>query len=205
MKFYIHHEAAPEFTLAVEWAAYDTRTVANIRSDFAAAFSRATGSAVQPEELQLSLADGGEALPLLVCVAQVVSEGGDIFAIRGARVPTPQAVSTAAATSAAGGEAAKKVDGEVLKKLTACLKGAQSVWPQKEYRKARALYREYIDTARSTGLKPGKDLALAMRRLGEIEVQMHQPGPPRCLLMPRRHLFHAGGWQTSMAGVVWGL
>lgn len=171
MKFYVHHEAAPEYTLAVEWASTDTRTVAHLRADFAAAFSRITGSAAPPEQLQLSLAEDGPALPLEVCVAQVAFEGADMFAVR-----TSVATMPATAPPTAAAVATKAVaDGEVTKKLSKLIKSAEKLWPQKQYRQARELYREYMDLQSSAGLKSGKEAALAMRRLGEIEVINGRP------------------------------
>lgn len=83
MRFYVHHDVAPEFTLAVEWTITDARTIADLRNEFASAFSATTGVVVYASEFNISMTDDGPTLPLSTCVTCVVTAGADLFAKRG--------------------------------------------------------------------------------------------------------------------------
>lgn len=167
MKFYVHYEASPEFTLAVHWSDTDSRTVAELRGQFATAFKAAHGQAL-PQEAQLSAAEGEPQLPHGACVAHIVSDGGDLFAVCGA---APPVVTSAAASSASNGSK------EAAKALVSFLKAAEKAWEKKEYRKARALYREFLEKSEASGALqlPSVNLGIALRRLGELETLNKRP------------------------------
>ena len=168
MRYYVHHEAAPEFTLAVESKPSDSRTVAALRADFAAAYSSFTGSTVYASELQLSVAEDAPPLPLTACVAQVATEDGDFFAVRGAPMPDPTPAASSAVASASTADSAAAL----VSKVKAHMKKGEKAWEEKSYRKARAIYSELVQFggALLTGGKTNAQIGLAMQRLGEIEV-----------------------------------
>lgn len=166
MKFYVHHEDEPEFTLRVLWDDADTRGVDTLLRHFVSVFAKkGDQAAAAAKQLQLAGADG-VALPTTARVLAVVEDGGDVFAVRGAapQTPTPAAAKAPAKPKAASSAKASssELPPEIQKALAPYLDAAQKAWDKRVYSKAKEIYTELV------GVHP--KLPVALRRLGEIEL-----------------------------------
>ena len=84
MRFYIHYEQEPTYTLAVEWPVERAGRVADLCAQFAAAFTTANAAAgvkLTGPEVGLKTEDG-TSIDDGALVLHVVSEGCDLFAER---------------------------------------------------------------------------------------------------------------------------
>ena len=176
MRIYIHQESAePHFTLAVEWPAESQGIVFELCTRFAKAYTAAHPSApLKAAELGLVDADG-KALEPTAYVAHIASDGCDLFAEKGklSAAPSLGAVAAAAKPSASTASAAAAPMKEMTAALAPYLKAADTAFKNRSYKKAAEIYGEaYLALERSNMIGPGlpKDLALVMRRLGEIEI-----------------------------------
>ena len=173
MKFYVHHENEPEFTLRVLWDDADTRGVDTLLRHFASAFAKkGDQAAAAAKQLQLTGADG-VALPTKARVLAVVEDGGDVFAVRGAAPPPPTpAAAKAPAKPKAAKASSSELPAEIQTALAPYLDAAQQAWDRRVYSKAKEIYTELV------GVHP--KLPVALRRLGEIELmcERHETAVP---------------------------
>ena len=176
--FYVHHEAEPEYTLAIAWHEADARPASELIKQFASAFCVANPTAppLTAAEVLLKDADGLTVAPS-ACVIHHVSRGADLFA---ERAPAAAAAAAAVKASAAGKQAAAAPAGnELAKLLTPYMKAAEEAWEKRSYKRARSIYAEVVATVEQTsGLESAlAHTVLALRRLGEIEALCHVSPP----------------------------
>ncbi|EOD30456.1 hypothetical protein EMIHUDRAFT_232788 [Emiliania huxleyi CCMP1516] len=143
MRFYIHHDGDPEFTLAVSWAPTDRRAV----RDLCALVAKRLPATAGTRHISLVTENGVE-LPAGHCVCACVREGADLIAKSVARPPSQPA--PAAAANAA-------------EDLEPYLKAADKAYAARQLARAKTIYTELL------GVSPR--LFTALLRLGLIEEQ----------------------------------
>jgi len=143
MRFYIHHDGDPEFTLAVSWAPTDRRAV----RDLCALVAKRLPATAGTRHISLVTENGVE-LPAGHCVCACVREGADLIAKSVARPPSQPA--PAAAANAA-------------EDLEPYLKAADKAYGARQLARAKTIYTELL------GVSPR--LFTALLRLGLIEEQ----------------------------------
>mmetsp|Transcript_18834 Transcript_18834/g.31491 ORF Transcript_18834/g.31491 Transcript_18834/m.31491 type:complete len:731 (+) Transcript_18834:36-2228(+) len=174
MRFWVHWEDEPAFTLSVIWADTDLRTVAHLCDQFAAAHAKMHPEHAVNGELLILATEEGQQVPREACVGSILADDDDIFATRSAvaappapalPVAVPVAKSPVASLSAGDASSgAASIDKEALAPYQ---EAADKAWKSRQYAKAKSIHAELL------ALQPR--LAGSLRRLGEIEVICGRP------------------------------